>query len=150
MFRIERAILRFAGLGAPTTSAEIQAMRFASVADADTVATWRYAEGTDTDLLFIWEGTLAGTVYSGGSWLRAERQPGGASVRLMFGSFLHNPLRDMIGQGVGAPGGETCFAGARARLLNGFHLAYARILLAAAGAHFEEALLHQAGMDGQR
>ena len=38
---------------------------------------------------------------------------------------------------------------ASARLLNSFHLAYSRVLLAAAGAHFEEAL-RQAGMDGQR
>ena len=125
-------------------------MKFASVADADTVAMWRYAEGTDTDLLFRWHGVLGGTEFSGGSWFRAERQPGGASVRLMFGSYLDNPLRDLIGQGTGgAPGDETRFAGARARLLNGLHLAYARILLAAAGALFEEAL-HQAGMDGQR
>ena len=115
-------------------------MKFASVADADTVAIWRYTEGTDTDLLFIW----AGTGYSGGSWLRAERQPGGASVRLMFGSYLHNPLRDMTGQGIGAPGDETRPAGARSRLLYSFHLAYSRVLLAAAGAHFEEAL-RQAG-----
>ena len=119
-------------------------MKFASVADADTVAMWRYAEGTDTDLLFRWHGVLGGTEFSGGSWFRAERQPGGASVRLMFGSYLHNPLRDRIGQGNGAPGDETRFAGARARLIYSFHLAYSRILLAAAGAHFEEAL-RQAG-----
>ena len=62
----------------------------------------------------------------------------------MFGSYLHNPLRDMMGLGIGAPGDETRPAGARARLLYSFHLAYSRILLAAAGAHLEEAL-HQAG-----
>lgn len=144
VFRIERAILRFAGIGAPTTSAEIQSMKFASVADDDTVAMWRYAEGTDRDLLFRW----ASGGYSGGTWFRAERQPGGASVRLVFGSYLHNPLSHMMGRGIGAPGDETRSAGARARLFNSFHLAYSRILLAAAGALFEEAL-RQAGVDGQ-
>eukprot|EP00123_Amoebidium_parasiticum_P021633 comp70918_c0_seq1/m.48123 comp70918_c0_seq1/g.48123 ORF comp70918_c0_seq1/g.48123 comp70918_c0_seq1/m.48123 type:complete len:227 (-) comp70918_c0_seq1:452-1132(-) len=132
VFKLERFILRLARQGRPVTDSDIRSYEYEK---GDAVQVFTVVETTHTEALFCWDEKLHG--YTWFAVQRAGQQPalteevgvseGSGEVVLLFGSALKGGGADEVN------GAMSLFW----RTALAFHVAYSRLLLAAALRRFE-------------